>query len=307
MFIQQIKTNPLKPFGFIIRHYFSWIKNDRLYLKLLFFFETKGKILHLGTPLTFSEKIQWLKLYNHNPDYSKMVDKLAVKAYVEEIIGKEHVIPTLGVWERGESIDWDKLPNKFVLKTTNGGGNTGVVICKDKNSFDEGLAIEKLNASLKHDIYRFLREWPYKNVNPLIIAEQYIDPEPGMNDLSDYKWYCFNGEPKYCQLIQGRTTRETIDFYNSDWNHQDFVGLNPLAGQSSKLAQRPKQLDVQLSIARKLSKDIPFVRIDLYEVGGQVFFGEMTFYPMSGMGSFRPQKYNEQLGALITLPQPINQ
>ena len=307
MFIQQIKTNPLKPLGFIISHLFSWIKNDRLYLRLLFFFETKGKILHLGNPLTFCEKIQWLKLYNHNPEYTTMVDKYAVKAYVDEIIGKGHVIPTLSVWERGESIDWDKMPNEFVLKTTNGGGNTGVVICKNKNTFNKDSAIEKLNASLRHDIYRFLREWPYKNVKPLIIAEPYIDPESGSEDLSDYKWYCFNGEPKYCQLIQGRTTHKTIDFYDLDWNHQEFVGLNPFVGQALKLAERPKKLDVQISIARKLSKGIPFVRVDLYEVGSQVYFGEMTFYPMSGLGSFRPEQYNELLGALITLPLPINQ
>lgn len=306
MLIQKIKRNPLKPFAFIVSHYFSWINNDRLYLKLLYFFETKGQLLHIDNPVTFSEKIQWLKLYDRKPEYTQMVDKYAVKQYVAGIVGDQFIIPTIGVWNKPEDIEWDKLPDQFVLKTTHGGGNTGVVICKDKATFDRQKAIDKLNKSLKQDIYRTLREWPYKNVPRRVLAEQYIDPVPDVKDLPDYKWYCFNGVPKYCQVIQNRTTTETIDFYDTEWKHQDFIGLMPIIGPKFSFSDTkpacPEHLETHLRIARELSKDIPFSRIDLYETGENTYFGEITFYPMSGMGIFEPDQYNELLGQMIKLP-----
>ena len=154
--------------------------DDETYVRLIYFIQFH-KRLNLKNPQTFSEKLQWLKLYNRKPEYTKMVDKYAVKDYVTSIIGSEYVIPTLGVWDRPEDIEWDKLPNQFVLKTTHGGGNEGVVICRDKNTFDRNIAVEKLNKSLKQDIYRELREWPYKDVPKRIIAEQFISPSPEEN------------------------------------------------------------------------------------------------------------------------------
>jgi hypothetical protein len=284
----------------LLTHFGQWLP-DQIYLKLLFQLKL-GHKLDLRHPITFSEKLQWLKIFNRNPEYTQMVDKFSVKEYVDKTIGEEYVIPTLGVWNKPEDIAWNNLPNQFVLKTTHGGGSTGVVICKDKNTFDKQTAIKKLNASLKMDIYRLFKEWPYKNVQRRIIAEQYIMPTDGLKDLSDYKWYCFNGEPKFCQVIQDRTSKETIDFFDTAWRHQDFVGLNPNANQALVPPAHPMHLDVQLQIASRLSQNIPFSRIDLYEAGNHVYFGEITFFPMSGLGSFRPNQYNEILGQMISLP-----
>lgn len=277
---------------------------DKVYLKCLFRLKT-GKRLNLKNPQTFSEKLQWLKLYNRKPEYTQMVDKYAVKDYVAKIIGNEYVIPTLGVWDKPEDIEWDKLPNQFVLKTTHGGGSTGVVICKDKTVFDKQKAIEKLNVSLKRDIYRLFREWPYKNVPKRVIAEQYIAPATNVKDLPDYKWYCFDGEPVYCQVIQERSTNETIDFFNTEWKRQEFIGLNPAAAPAAVTPTRPADLATQIHIARELSKGIPFSRIDLYSVDSRQFFGEITFYPMSGFGSFSPDNYNVILGQMISLSFPV--
>ena len=285
----------------MILSYLKPVLSDKLYLKLSFRLKM-GRWLNLKDPVTFSEKLQWLKLYDRKPEYTNMVDKAAVKEYVAKKIGVEFVIPTLGIWERPEDIEWDKLPDRFVLKTTHGGGSTGVVICREKTTFDRQKAMAKLNKSLKLSTYRELREWPYKNVPRRIIAETFIAPPSGTKDLPDYKWYCFNGEPKYCQVIQDRTSKETIDFFDTNWVHQEFVGLNPVAGPAAEEPIKPSNLEEQIKIAEELSKDIPFSRIDLYSVGEKIYFGEITFYPMSGMGIFRPDKYNELLGNMMKLP-----
>lgn len=274
---------------------------DSTYIKLRYRFQM-GKRLNLKNPKTFQEKIQWLKLHDRNPLYTTLVDKVQVKEYVSEKVGSQYVIPLLGVWDRPEDIEWEKLPDRFVLKTNHSGGNLGVVICRDNASFNRQTAIDKLNASLRHDVYKDLREWPYKNVVKKVFAEEFIEVRPDVKDLPDYKWYCFNGEPKYCQVIQDRNTHETIDFFDADWNHQEFVGLNPSVEQASMLPNRPQNLDTHLRIARNLSEGIPFSRIDLYDIGGKTLFGEVTFFPASGIGRFSPEKYNEMLGEMITLP-----
>jgi hypothetical protein len=284
----------------LLKRYFTWLP-DKVYVKLLYRF-SMGRRLNLKNPQTFSEKLQWLKLYDRKPEYTRLVDKYAVKDYVAKKIGEEFVIPTLGVWDKPEDIEWEKLPNQFVLKTTHGGGNTGVVICRDKTAFDYNRAISKLKNSLKEDLYSILKEWPYKNVPRRIIAEQYIDPAPNVKDLPDYKWYCFNGEPKYCQVIQDRTTKETIDFFDSNWVHQEFIGLSSLAEHAAKIPPRPSNLETQIRIAGELSKGLPFSRIDLYETGDHTFFGEITMYPASGFGSFRPDQYDKMLGRMLVLP-----
>jgi len=281
---------------------FAWLyKSDEKYLKKLFRY-AMGKELSLDNPQTFSEKLQWLKLYNRKPEYTQMVDKYAVKKYVAGIIGEQYIIPTLGVWDKFDDIDFDKLPNQFVLKTTHGGGNTGVVICKDKSIFDKNKAKSRLEKSLKLNIYTSLREWPYKNVKKRIIAEQFIE-ESGYNDLPDYKFFCFDGEPKYCQVIRDRNTKETIDFYDMEWNHMPFVGLNPVAKNGINPVAKPQHLTNMVMICRKLATGIPFSRVDLYVVNGKEYFGEITFYPASGMGEFKPQEWNNMLGSLIKLPK----
>lgn len=273
--------------------------NDKIYLKMIFRC-FMGRKLNLRDPKTFSEKLQWLKLYNRKAEYTQMVDKYAVKKYVADIIGEEYIIPTLGVWDSVDEIDFDSLPEKFVLKTTHAGGGNGVVICKDKSTFDIQKAKRKLRRSMKSNPYLTLREWPYKNVKKRIIAEQFIE-ESGHNDLSDYKFFCFDGEPKYCQVIRDRNTKETIDFYDMEWNHMPFVGLNPVAKHGMNPVAKPQHLSDMVMICRKLATGIPFSRIDLYVVNEKEYFGEITFYPASGLGEFTPNKWNVVLGQMIDL------
>lgn len=287
----------------IIQNFFGWLP-DKTYLQLLYRFKM-GHRLDLNHPKTFTEKIQWLKLYNRRPEYTLMVDKYAVKKYVADIIGEKYIIPTLGVWGKPEDIDWDALPNEFVLKTTHGGGSGGVVICKDKKTFDRNKAILTLRDSMNGDIYRSLREWPYKDVKKRVLAEKYMAPKDMVNnpiyDLSDYKFFCFNGEPKYCQVIRDRHSKESIDFYDMNWRHQEFVGLNPIASNGINPVPRPLLLDDMICICHKLSENMKFVRIDMYVIDNRIYFGEITFYPASGMGLFNPDKWNEELGNLISL------
>lgn len=289
----------------IIYKYFSWLLSDKQYVKAQFLY-TFGYPLDLESPKTFCEKLQWLKLYDRNPKYTTMVDKYEVKKYVAEIIGEEYIIPTLGVWDKPQDIDWNSLPNQFVLKTTHGGGN-GVIICKDKELLDKRAIIKQLESSLDKDLYKEFREWPYKDVPKRIIAEKFMAPEksPAPNDLPDYKFFCFNGEPKYCQVIRDRNTKETIDFYDMDWNHMPFVGLNPVARNGHTPVARPANLDEMKDICRKLADTKSFVRVDLYVIDDKSYFGELTLYPASGMGVLTPEEWNGKLGDLLTLPNAM--
>lgn len=250
-------------------------------------------------PQTFNEKLQWLKLYNRKPEYTMMVDKYAVKDYVAAMIGSEYVIPTLGVWDTPEEIEWDHLPKQFVLKTTHGGGNTGVVICKDITIFDKDKAIEKLNNSLKQDIYKSLREWPYKNVHRRILAEQFIDE--GTGDLPDYKFFCFDGEVKALFIGTERSTGDVkFDYYDAEFNHLDLIQVHPM---SSKELLKPNNFEEMKDLARKLSQGLPHVRVDLYNVNGKIYFGELTFFHHGGVIPFHPQTWDYTFGSWIHLPK----
>ena len=273
--------------------------SDESYLKIMFFLRMRRR-LNLSNPKTFSEKLQWLKLYDRRPEYTTMVDKYAVKDYVAGIIGQDYIIPTLGAWDSPDDIEWDKLPDQFVLKTTHGGGGKSVFVCKDKNTFDKEGVVQELKKSLNVDIYRMLKEWPYKNVPKRVIAEKYIEPSPDIKDLPDYKFFCFNGEPKYCQVISGRGTKMCIDFFDKEWNHQPFHEPRkyPFADVEPK---KPKCYEKMCDLARKLAQDKAFSRIDFYEVGEDVYFGEITFYPTSGFGGFNPSDYDIVLGKMIDL------
>lgn len=294
--------NPRILLSSLLREYGGWIP-DKPYLQMMYYLKM-GKWLNLDGPQTFSEKLQWLKLYNRKPEYSTMVDKLQVKDYVADIIGSDYIIPTLGVWDNPENIDFDSLPNQFVLKTTHGGGGGGVVICRNKTYFDKNAAVNKLRISMKQSIYKTLREWPYKNVKPRVLAEKYI--EDSTLDLIDYKFYCFHGKPLFCQVITNRSTKETIDFFDMRWQHQKFYGLNPVFGpkfcRADIIPSKPIYLDTMRGIATRLSQGIIFCRIDMYEVQEKIHFGEMTFFPASGFGVFAPSQYNKIIGDLIELP-----
>lgn len=276
---------------------------DKQYLRI-WYLNRMGYWMNFDNPKTFNEKLQWLKLYNRKPKYTTMVDKYAVKKYVADIIGEQYIIPTLGVWDKFDDIDFDTLPDQFVLKCTHDSG--GLVICKDKSKLDKKAAKAKIEKSLATDFWKLGREWPYKNVPRRIIVEKFMAPEKSNapKDLPDYKFFCFNGEPKYCQVIRDRNTKETIDFYDMDWHHQEFVGLNPLARNGRTPVTRPLNLDEMKDICRKLADGTPFVRVDLYVIDDKKYFGELTFYPASGIGIFTPEKWAGKLGELLTLPNP---
>ena len=274
---------------------------DSLYLRIAFRLNT-GRFLHLKKPILFTEKIQWLKLNDRKLEYVDLVDKFKVKAIVSSIIGSEYIIPTIAVWETPSDIDWNVLPNQFVLKTTHGGGGCGVVICKDKSSFDRRESITQLWKSYNSNIYMSYREWPYKNVEKKVIAEPFmVDKLSTDGDLIDYKFYCFNGVPKYCQVIRNRRKHETIDFFDMDWNLMPFIGLNPNVKNGSGNLPKPQQLNEMIEICKRLGKNKPFTRIDLYVINNRVYFGEITFYPASGFGRFEPEEWNIKLGNMITL------
>lgn len=294
-----------KELRFKIMEMFGWIP-DELWLKLLYRIKN-GYWMDFKNPKSFNEKLQWLKVHGFRPEYTQMVDKYAVKDYVAKKIGTEYVIPTLGVWDKPEDINWDELPNEFVLKTTTGGGGFGVWIVKDKNSFDRKEFTREVYARYpgigkphkKHT--SAFREHPYDDVPTRILAEKILKTDGKPKDLEDYKFYCFNGEPFYCQVIRDRSTQETIDFYDMEWNHMPFVGLNPECKNGLAPVARPDNLEDMKRVCRELAKDIPFARIDLYEVNGKEYFGEITFYPAGGFGTFTPSEWNTKLGDLLKL------
>lgn len=273
--------------------------NDEQYTKLTYRVQM-GEKLNLAEPKKYNEKLQWLKLYDHNPIYSTIVDKFAVKEYVSKLIGEQYVIKTLGVWDNFDEIDFDALPVQFVLKTTHGGGNTGVVICRDKNTFDIAAAKDKLNKSLKKDAYLVSREWPYKNVPRRIIAEEYMEDKK-TGELRDYKFFCFDGEPKALFVASERQKRDEpcFDFFDTDYNHLDLRCSHPLADIPP---EKPDSFAEMLELARVLSKGFPHVRVDLYDINGKPFFGELTLYHWEGLMPFYPEEWNNKFGSWLNLP-----
>lgn len=258
-----------------------------------------GKELDLENPKTFNEKLQWLKIHDRKPQYTQMVDKYEAKRYVAERIGEQYIIPTLGVWDKFEDIDFDKLPEQFVLKCTHDSG--GIVICKDKATFDIKKAKRIMNAALKQNFYVWSREWPYKNVPRRIIAERYMeDAETG--ELRDYKFFCFGGEAKLLFIASERQTggdQTKFDFFDMEFNHIDVWNGHPNAAQ---LPAKPRNFEEMRTLAEKLSAGIPHLRVDFYEANGEVYFGELTFCHWSGMKPFKPHKWDEIMGSYIKLP-----
>lgn len=277
---------------FLFSNFFS----DEKFLKLLFPLKT-GYKLNLVSPKTFNEKMQWLKLYDRKLEYSKMVDKYEAKKYVANIIGEEHIIPTLALYDEVNEINFDALPNQFVLKCTHNSG--GLVICTDKSKLDFKEAKRKLNQSLEKNYYNRNREWPYKNVKARIIAEQYIEDESGWQ-LKDYKIFCFNGEPKFIEVDYDRYVKHKLNVYDLDWNFMDFYMTSP--NDKDVIIPKPKQLEKMLDYARKLSAGVTFLRVDLYSIGDKIYFGELTFHPGSGMIDFHPKEYDRKLGDMLIIP-----
>ncbi len=268
---------------------------DDEYLKKMFPVRM-GYDLDLEHPHTFNEKIQWLKLNNRDPRYVTMVDKCDVKKYVADVLGEQYVIRQLGVWKDFSEIDFDKLPNQFVLKCTHDSG--GLVICKDKQKLDLEKARQKISSRMGRSYFSLGREWVYQGVAPRIIAEEYLTDESG-EELKDYKVFCFNGEPRLIQLDYGRFQHHQRNMYSPEWELQDFhyvyQNTDPI------MFPKPARLQEMLELAAKLSKGIPFVRTDFYILPDRVLFGEITFYPEAGFGKFYPEEWDYKLGDWLKL------
>lgn len=258
-----------------------------------------GKKLNLDNPQTFNEKLQWLKLYDRKPIYTLMVDKIEAKKLVAEAIGEEYIIPTLGVWDRFDDIDFDKLPNQFVLKCSHDSG--GLVICRDKNTLDFEAARKKINDCLSHSFFWAGREWPYKDVKPRILAEQYMEDE-ATHELRDYKIFTFGGVPKALFIATDRGSNEEtkFDFFDAEFKHLPFTNGHPNADVTPA---KPETFEKMKELASKLSQNIPQLRVDFYEVNGKTYFGELTFAHWSGLMPFEPEKWDKTFGDWIELPE----
>lgn len=276
---------------------FSFLFPDETYLKIMHRLELKRR-LDLKNPVTYNDKLQWLKLYYHRPDFTMMADKVAVKQYVADLIGSEYVVPLIGVWDNVDEIEWEKLPRQFVLKTNHDGGNFGVVICRDKAQFNRQKAKQRLNASLHRNTYLLGREWPYKNIPRKVFAEQYIEDASG-KEMVDYKFLCFDGKVKLLFISSERQHGVKMDYYDEDFNHLDLTQSHSTA---SIPPEKPQHFELMKELAEILSKGIPHVRVDFFEVNGKVYFSEYTFFSYGGWAAFHPDEYDYKLGEYITLP-----
>ncbi len=296
--LKQLKnffTDPAKRIFYLSELGFYRHMDDRKYLEKLYR-ANFGKELNLEDPQTFNEKLQWLKLYDRKPIYTTMVDKYAVKKYVADKIGEEYIIPTLGVWDKFDDIDFDALPEQFVLKCTHDSG--GLAICRDKNTFDIGAARKKINRCLKRNYYWLCREWPYKDVPPRIIAEKYMVDESGY-ELKDYKFFCFNGRVDYVEVDFNRQIEHKLNPYDLNWNPLNFCDKSK--NDYSANIKKPDRLDDMVKAAELLSEDMKFLRVDMYSIGSAFYVGELTLFPGSGFIDFRPEQVDCILGDKLDL------
>lgn len=280
----------------ILNDVFSWLP-DKVFIECKFYLNL-GYRLNINNPRSFNEKLQWLKLYRRHPMLTDLVDKVKVKKYVSEKIGNEYVIPTIAVYKTTEEIDIARLPDKFVLKCNHNSG--GLTICRDKLKLDLKKAKRDLNKSLKFDYYKVGREWPYKNVERVILAEQLLEgPDEG---LPDYKFFCFNGKVKSCLVCIDRFSESGLkmNFYDNEWKLMPFIRHYPNSNQD---IPKPPTYEKMIELAEKLSEDFEFVRIDFYSIEDQIYFGEMTFYPGNGWSDFNPIEWDYIFGSWINLKE----
>ena len=288
----------------IVNHVDWWLANkgyydnwaDKKFLEYKFK-RRIGRKLDLENPKAFNDKMQWLKLYDRNPKYTMMVDKYLVKDYVSHLIGNEYVIPTLGAWDYVEDIDFESLPDQFVLKCNHNSG--GLVICKNKTTLDIEKAKYTLQKSFNEDFYLRGREYPYKNIHRKIIAEEYVSD--GFSDsLTDYKLMCFNGKVKCAFVCSNRTSKSglNVNFYDREWNPMCFERHYP---RNPHEIDKPISYEKMVQMAEILSADLPFVRVDFYQINGKPMFGELTFYPGSGFEEFTQEEWDYTLGSWIEL------
>lgn len=267
---------------------------DELYLKCIFYLRT-GKKIDFNCPKTFSEKINWLKIHDRNPYYTKLVDKYEVKQIVGEIIGESHIIPTYGVWNTFDEVDFNSLPKEFVLKCTHDSGS--VVIIRDKDNVDKAELKKHFEECMSKRIYDYAREWAYRDVSPRIIAEKYMFDESGV-ELKDYKLFTFNGKAKIIQVDFNRFSGHKRLYYSREW---EKLELSILIKSSDKVIQKPRRLEQMIKFAEEIAKNTKFLRVDFYVNGDEVFFGEATFYPGSGFEKIEPIEWDYKLGSWIEI------
>lgn len=269
---------------------------DKAYLRAVFKAET-GYSLNLCHPKTYNEKLQWIKLYDRNPQYTIYADKYKVREHIAQTIGGEYLVPLIGVYKNVDDIPWNNLPSRFVLKCNHASGTN--IICKDKSRLDISLAKKKLNKWLKKNAYWGAREWCYKYIEPCIICEEFIETKDG-NTPDDYKFMCFNGVPRLIQVHHDRYGDHTLDYYTPEWEKAKLKRID--ANTSTQCVPKPENLTEMLTVAKKLSKDMYYARVDLYNVDGKIYFGEITLYPTGGFSTF--ENYNDDLllGSYIKLP-----
>lgn len=302
--VKEVIKKPRLAWVFLANRGFYDYMDDKRYLKLRYKC-IMGRDLDLNNPVSFNEKLQWLKVYDRKQVYETMVDKYSAKLFVSEKVGKEYLIPTYGVWDKFEDIKFEKLPNEFVIKCTHDSG--GIVIVRDKSSVDFKAIKSKMNKLLKKNFYRYGREWPYKNIKPRIIVEKYMENSSHSKEdsfsegLLDYKFYCFNGIPRFLYVSYGLDNHDnaSISFVSLDWSEMPFYRVDYKS--FSKLPPKPSCFDEMLEICKKLAENTRFLRVDLYEVDNKVFFSEMTFYPCSGFMPFNDYKYDIEIGKYLDL------
>lgn len=291
--------SPALTLDWLVMKFCSTWMSDIPYLKIRFRLNN-GYRLNLNNPQTLCEKIQWLKLYDRKQEYINMVDKYAVKKIISESIGEEYIVKPIGVWNKAEDIEWEKLPNEFVLKCTHDSGS--VIICRNKAELDKANTVYRLNNSLKNNFYYCEREWPYKDVQPRIVAEPYISGL-GNKDSVEYKITCMDGEVKFVTVCGGiahsKYEDRTNDHFTKEWKRLDwYANYKP----SGKVIEKPSYMDQMISLSEKLSANIPYVRVDWYVLDGKLIFGEYTFFTWGGFMKIHPFEWDKKLGSWLRLP-----
>jgi len=272
---------------------------DKAYLRLFYFFTTRRSI-NFKNPKGYNEKLQWLKVNDRKSEYTRLVDKLSLRDHITEVLGKEYLFDLLGKWESFDEIDFDSLPNQFVLKCNHDSGSTKVIKDKSALTREDMVALKKhFTKRLKRDFFYAGREYPYKGIKPYIMAEKFmIDEKDPDKNIEDYKFFCFNGKPKIMFVATDRSTDCKFDFFDMDFNHLDIVNIHP---NSNKKIKKPEKFEEMKEIAEKLSKGMRHVRIDLYEINGRIYFGEYTFFHGGGFQLFHPEEWEIRLGEWIKL------
>lgn len=272
---------------------------DKTFLRI-HYFATTGRMIHFKNPKGYNEKLQWIKIYDRHPEHSRLVDKLTVREHIKEVWGEEHLFPLLGYWKSFEEIDFSSLPNQFVLKCNHDSGSTKVI--RDKSALtqkDMEQLRKHFRRRLDRDFFYAGREYPYKDLPRYIMAEQLmINADEPHKSIEDYKFYCFNGEPKLMFVVTDRYTDCRIDFFDMDFRHLEIMQSHPNA---EKVIKKPEMFEEMIDIAARLSRGIRQVRIDLYELNGKLYFGEYTFFDGGGFQLFHPEEWEQRLGDWIDL------